>query len=537
MGSIDRTPAMVDLSHHINSKSRARRASPLKDIIKFMSYDGMISFAGGLPHPSLFPLESAKFECLTPTAPLSGDRHQHKGQSDDVLSLVLGRGPSPGDIDLTQFLQYGSGAGNRQLIDLAKELTTEVHRPPCEFECLLHPGNTNAWAKVVGLLCEDSDFVIVEEFTYPSAQALWIPLGIKAVPFPADTEGILTSSLRKTLLDWDEKERGAKRPHVLYLVSVGSNPTGITIPTQRRREIYDICVEFDTIIVEDDPYYSLQYPSYHTPKEETFEPKTTKDFLNTLVPTFLSLDFQGRVIRLESFSKTLFPGLRLGYFVANPIFTERLLRATEVETQDSAGLSQGFVLALLNRWGVDGYLTWLQNLQCQYRTRRDWLLDAFNRSFTVLPADKSPVPRDQGLVACVESSQAGGELRPVFSFVDPGAGMFVWCKFYFGGVERFAGIESSGDSHDPEQDFADELWEAWARESVLLTPGSYYHAWQGPEKMTTRARGAEVRTAHFRFSFATPTRDQIDFGVERLAKIVSRFWQQRYRLKWSTCCS
>ncbi|TDZ20063.1 Aromatic amino acid aminotransferase [Colletotrichum orbiculare MAFF 240422] len=505
MGSIDRTPAMVDLSHHINSNSRARRASPLKDIIKFMSYDGMISFAGGLPHPSLFPLESAKFECLTPTAPLSGDRHQHKGQSDDVLSLVLGRGPLPGDVDLTQFLQYGSGAGNRQLIDLAKELTTK--------------------ANVVGLLCEDNDFVIVEEFTYPSAQALWIPLGIKAVPIPADTEGILASSLRKTLLDWDENERGAKRPHVLYLVSVGSNPTGTTISTQRRREIYDICVEFDIIVVEDDPYYFLQYPSYHTPKEETFEPKPTKDFLNTLAPTFLSMDFQGRVIRLESFSKTLFPGLCLGYFVANPIFTERLLRATEVETQDPAGLSQGFVLALLNRWGVDGYLTWLQSLQFQYRTRRDWLLDAFNRSFTVLPADKSPVPRAQGLVACVESSQAGGELRPVFSFVDPGAGMFVWCKFYFGGVERFAEIEGGGDGHDPEQDFADELWKAWARESVLLTPGSYYHAWQGLEKMTTRARGAQARTAHFRFSFATPTRDQIDVGVERLAKVVSRFWQ------------
>ncbi|TDZ99660.1 Aromatic amino acid aminotransferase [Colletotrichum sidae] len=525
MGSIDRTPTMVDLSHHINSKSRARRASPLKDIIKFMSYDGMIGFAGGLPHPSLFPLESAKFECLTPTAPLSGDRHQHKGQSDDVLSLVLGRGPSPGDLDLTQFLQYGSGAGNRQLIDLAKELTTEVHRPPCEYECLLHPGNTNAWAKVVGLLCEENDFVIVEEFTYPSAQALWIPLGIKAVPIPADTEGILASSLRKTLLDWDENERGAKRPHVLYLVSVGSNPTGSTISTQRRRDIYDICVEFDIIIVGDDPYYFLQYPSYHIPKEETFKPKTTKDFLNTLVPTFLSMDFQGRVIRLESFSKTLFPGLRLGYFVANPIFTERLLRATEVETQDPAGLSQGFVLALLHRWGVDGYLT------C-YRASSSSTARGETGSWTPstgpspsCPQTSPPLPHAQGLVACVESSQAGGELRPVFSFVDPGAGMFVWYKFYFDGVERFAEIEGGGDGHDPEQDFADELWEAWARESVLLTPGSYYHTWQGPEKMTTRARGAEARTAHFRFSFATPTRDQIDVGVERLAKIVSRFWQ------------
>lgn len=159
--------------------------------------------------------------------------------------------------------ETGSGAGNRQLIELAKELTEKVHAPPCDFECLLHPGNTNAWAKIVGLLCEENDFVLVEEFTYPSAQALWIPLGIKAVPIPADADGLLAQHLRLTLQNWDEEKRGGPRPRLyvvselalstwlcgltarrLYLVSVGSNPTGITISALRRREIYDICVEF-----------------------------------------------------------------------------------------------------------------------------------------------------------------------------------------------------------------------------------------------------------------------------------------------------
>ncbi|KAI8273252.1 Aromatic amino acid aminotransferase [Colletotrichum sp. SAR 10_98] len=460
MGSIDRIPSNVELSHHINAKSKARHPSPLKDIIKFMGYDGMISFAGG------------------------------------------------------------SGAGNRQLVELAKELTETVHAPPCDYECLLHPGNTNAWAKVVGLLCEENDFVLVEEFTYPSAQALWIPLGIKAVPIPADADGILSQDLRSTLQNWDEEKRGGPRPRILYLVSVGSNPTGITISAQRRREIYDVCVEF----VEDDPYYFLQFPGYLTPKGTAFQPKPTREFLKGLVPTFLSMDVQGRVIRLESFSKTLFPGLRTGYFVANPVFTERLLRATEVETQDPAGLSQALVLGLLRRWGIDGYLTWLQSLQFQYRERRDWLLDAFHARFAVLPAAKSPVPQAQGLVACVRSQQSG-ELRPVFSFVDPGAGMFVWCKFYFDGVDEFMDMEKSGGSKDPEQDFADELWKAWATELVLLTPGSYYHAWQGPDMTTTKARGADPRTAHFRFSFATPTKEQIDTGVERLSKVVERYWR------------
>lgn len=173
-----------------------------------------------------------------------------------------------------------------------------------------------------------------------------------------------------------------------------------------------------------------------------------------------------------------------------------------METQDPAGLSQAFVLSLLRGWGVDGYLDWLQKLQFEYKTRRDWILDAFNDNFTILPAAKSPIPEAQGLVACIKITN--GDLRPVFSFVDPGAGMFVWAKFYFKDVKRFAEIAGE-EPDDPEQAFAQEVWQAWATELVLLTPGSYYHPWQGEDKVTTKARGADPTTAHFRFSFATPT--------------------------------
>ncbi|KAH9889195.1 pyridoxal phosphate-dependent transferase [Xylariomycetidae sp. FL2044] len=524
MGSPGGKGSNVDLSHHINRKSKARHPSPLKDIIQYMGYDGMISLAGGLPHPSLFHLRNANFDCLAPSAPISSsDSHADKA-ADDLLSLTLGRGPSPGDLELTRFLQYGSGAGDRQLVKQCRDLTERVHAPPCEYEIILTTGNTSAWAKVVGLLCEDDDYILVEEYTYPSAQALWIPLGVRAVPVNADADGIQADRLREILADWDEETRGARRPRVIYLVSVGSNPTGISISAARRKEIYDVCVEYDIIIVEDDPYYCLQYPGYQTSSTtQDFEPQKTEDFLKSLTPSFLSMDTQGRVIRLDSFSKTIFPGLRLGYYIASPVFIERLLRATEVDTQDPAGLSQAFALALLQRWGIDGYLTWVQNLKYQYQTRRDWLLDAFHENFAILPASESPVPKAQGLVACIEDGQ--GQLRPVFSFVDPGAGMFVWSEFYFENVSRFLEIEASTECEDPEQRFAAELWKAWADQLVLLTPGSYYHPWEGPDKTTTKARGAEPRVAHFRFSFATPSKEQIAQGVERVRHVVGEYWK------------
>jgi aromatic amino acid aminotransferase I len=132
-------------------------------------------------------------------------------------------------------------------------------------------------------------------------------------------------------------------------------------------------------------------------------------------------------------------------------------------------------------------------------------LEAFHSNFVVLPAAESPLPSAQGLVVCLPKQGDMGELRPVFSFVDPSAGMFVWSKFYLGGVERFAELEGQSDVQDPEQAFAHELWMEMIEEKVLLTPGSYYHPWQGEEKVSTKARGAEPGVATFRFSFATPT--------------------------------
>ena len=61
------------------------------------------------------------------------------------------------------------------------------------------------------MLCEDDDYILVEEYTYPSAQVLWIPLGVRAVPVSADAQGISAIVLRDVLANWDEKSRGAKR--------------------------------------------------------------------------------------------------------------------------------------------------------------------------------------------------------------------------------------------------------------------------------------------------------------------------------------
>lgn len=230
----------------------------------------------------------------------------------------------------------------------------------------------------------------------------------------------------------------------------------------------------DIIIVEDDPYFFIQYSQYELERSlVTEEIKSNDEFLASLSPSFVQLDYQGRVIRLESFSKTLGPGLRLGYFVANSVFTERLLRATEVETQDPAGLSQVFVLSLMERWGVDGYLTWLQNLRNQYQTRRDWMIKAFAQKFELLAASELKahgLGDDDGLVACLRDSS--GTIVPIFSFVSPTGGMFIWSKFYLSQNPDFEQLRKSQEVVDPEQVFAENLWMALAESLVRLTQGN-----------------------------------------------------------------
>lgn len=123
---------------------------------------------------------------------------------------------------------------------------------------------------------------------------------------------------------------------------MGHNPTSGVLSLARRREIYALCSKYDVIIVEDDPYWYLQYPSADILEAQSrgLERKSNDDrsslpegwkssgypFLDSLVPSYLNIDVDGRVIRLDTFSKTVAPGCRLGWITAQPDFVERFVR-------------------------------------------------------------------------------------------------------------------------------------------------------------------------------------------------------------------
>ncbi|KAL2414731.1 Aromatic amino acid aminotransferase C56E4.03 [Exophiala dermatitidis] len=215
-----------------------------------------------------------------------------------------------------------------------------------------------------------------------------------------DDEGLVPESLQSILSSWDVAARGSRKPFLLYTVPTGQNPTGTTMGVERRKTIYDIAQKEDLIIVEDDPYYFLQMPPYIGEEATALASRPShKKSLTSSLPSFLSLDVDGRVVRLESFSKIISPGSRTGWLTATQQLVDRFIKHSECSTQCPSGISQLVLFKLLDEHcGHAGFFDWLIHLRLEYKQRRDTLIRACEKYLD----------------------------RSVASWRPPAAGMFLW---------------------------------------------------------------------------------------------------------------
>ena len=276
-----------------------------------------------------------------------------------------------------------------------------IHHPPySDWQCTLSAGSTYAWDTALRLFCERGDYIMLEEYTFASAAETAWPLGLKAAAIAIDEQGLIPEAMDDLLSNWDEKTRGARKPFVLYTIPTGQNPTGATQSAERRKAVYKVAQKHDVIIVEDEPYYFLQMQPYVGQDAPAPPPPANhEEFIKSLVPSFLSLDTDGRVVRLESFSKVVAPGSRVGWVVASEQIIERFVRNFEVSSQNPNGLSQMFLYKLLDEhWGHSGYLDWLIHLRLEYTNRRDALLHSCEKH---LPTEIAHwVPPAAGMFVC-----------------------------------------------------------------------------------------------------------------------------------------
>ncbi|KAF7301640.1 Aminotran-1-2 domain-containing protein [Mycena indigotica] len=520
-------PDAVELRHHLSEVAKARATSPLKGLQKYLNKPGLLSLAGGLPAPDYFPFADVSANILVPNSfpsTTSGESNfswiwKLFGAKEKTTAITIPKyARRPEDLNLATALQYGLSSGLPQLQKLVENFSKRVYDPAYN-DCvtMLHAGNTDAWNKAVLTLCNPGEGVLVSKWTYPSAMASMTPYNIRPVPVDIDGQGMRSDALRTVLTEWDEDARGMPRPHVIYAVPIGENPTGTTTGLQRKKEIYQLCVEFDIILVEDDPYFVLQEGPY-LPKEQRKpgSPQTDEEFIASLEPSYLKIDYQGRVIRLDTFSKTMAPGCRLGWYTCNAMFAERLERAAETSTQAPCGFSQSLVASTLIQWGEAGYMRWLKGLRVQYTLRRDFLVDCFANEFQLITTSGTDMWAGcqvfNGSVKPKSTTHFFNEKvplsTPIFSFVPPTSGMFVWLKVHF--------TEHPAYSTLGVKELETKLFIEFAEAGLLIGPGAMFNPTN---------EWSNVTSGHYRVSFSNGENEELKKAVDIFGKVLRRFME------------
>ncbi|KAJ1959968.1 hypothetical protein IWQ62_004406 [Dispira parvispora] len=466
--------------------ARRRTQTPIKSLYKHFFLPGMLTLAAGLPHPSTFA-----FEDLQVTVPVPGhvtaDNH-HKSSSKAKLSVPFfpapGADPSQASIALVKSLQYGTTRGIQAFQDFAREHTQEIHAPPyADWDVIGTTGNTDALSKAIGLIGSPGDSMLVDEWTYPAAVDTAQSHGVKLAPVPMDHDGMDPTALDALLSDWARAHPNSPKPKMMYLVPTGQNPTGVTMSLPRRRAIYQLAQKHNLIIFEDDPYYYMQYAAYQSPEKRAAEGEVSQPGLSGLMPSFLSMDVDGRVIRMDSFSKILAPGTRTGWITASTQFIPYIEYHNETTCQQPSGFSQAIITELLtNVWGHDGWAWYLKNLQLEYYERRNLFIDVVEK-----------------------------HLKGLAEYVIPDAGMFLWLRAL---LPQNAADESLPGSQSTKP-IMEQMLEAFIEARVMVIPG-YLFAGQ-------LDRTARAREPYFRTAFSTTDPKDFEPAVQRVAKVLRQF--------------
>lgn len=486
-------PKAKRFDHRFSEESASRKASSLKGAMKYFTPE-MISLCGGLPSSDYFPFE--KLSVRVPQAPgfsesdtsksgieVSGGKHDVKNGS----SLY----------DLSICLNYGQSMGPPQLLRYFTEHTEIVHNPKySDWDVAITIGSTSALELALRMFCTRGDFIITEEFSFSSAIETMVPQGLTPVGIPIDEFGMCATSLDRILSEWDESARGGAKPFVVYFVPTGQNPSGATQSLERRKAIYAVAEKHDLILLEDEPYYFLQMEDYvkgvvHEVKSP-FNPTSTTEFLQNLIPSYLSLDVSGRVLRMDSMSKIIAPGSRTGWVTGPKQIIERFIRHQEVSSQSPSGFAEMSLYKLLEEaWGHKGFLEWLMYIRAEYTRRRDIIVNACHEY----------VPTQ------------------VASWVPPKAGMFHWIKV---DASKHPGLLKGEVKLD---EIEEKVFLAAVAMDVLVARGSWFWAEKDNKPSPSQSVAGEAlpekkkaTDLFFRMTYAAATEQQMTEAVKRFGQ-------------------
>jgi 2-aminoadipate transaminase len=394
-------------------RTKTIKSSAIRELLKITQKPEVISFAGGLPAPDVFPIERFRQACCKVLE-----------QSAKIA------------------LQYGATEGYEPLREMIARHTSRYGIKAKAENVLLTSGSQQALDLIGKLLINPGDRVLVEAPTYLGALQAFNVYGAEYVSVPSDDDGIRTDLLEKPL---------RSGPKFMYVLPNFQNPGGTTLSEDRRHELVLLADQFGIPIIEDDPYGQLRYEGEH------LTPLVVLDRENLRRDNGYSI---GNVIYLSTFSKTLAPGLRLGWIVAPGEVIAKLVQLKQGADLHTSTFAQIVAYEVARDGFLDEHVKVIRRV---YGERRDVMLEALK---TYFPSE--------------------------VTWTHPKGGLFLWVTL-------------------PKGMDCQKLFEIALKENVAFVPGESFYANDG-----------EQGKLHMRLNFSYGQPEQIREGIRRLSVAVKR---------------
>lgn len=396
---------MVDYDAFFSGPASRAERSTIRELLKLVGRRSVISFAGGLPDPATFPTDELQ----------------------EVVREVLATRARTA-------LQYGPTEGDPAL---RAELVLWMAKDGITFDrddIVVTTGSQQALDLLGRVFLDPGDVIVVELPSYLGGLQAFRAYAVEMVGVPQDEEGIEPDRLADVL--WGLR-RGGRRPKFIYVVPDFQNPSGITWTRERRERLLALAAEFETLVVEDNPYREMR-------------------FLGTAPPPVAALDRDGRTVYVSTFSKTLAPGLRIGWLAGPAPIIARCVTVKQGMDLCGPAFTQAIAAALLARGTL---LARLHSVAALYHRKRDVMLEALSQT---MPSG--------------------------VTWTRPEGGLFLWVRL-------------------PEGLDTGALLERAVEAGVAYVPGQPFHA-DGSGRNTMR------------LNFSYPSEVEIREGIARLAELV-----------------
>ncbi len=307
---------------------RNMKPSEIRELLKYASTKGFISFGGGMPNPASFPMEDLR------------------KIMEDVLSDY-------GSLAL----QYGNTVGLNDLRTEIKRLVKETENiSSSESEIIVTSGSQQGLYELAKIFVNPGDTVITEEPTYIGAISAFDANLAEMHSIPIDDNGIKTDLVEAEVKKLISQN---KKPKFIYIIPTFQNPTGITLSLERRKHLVEISSRYEIPLVEDNPYGELRYSGKK-------------------IASLRSLDPSGQVIYMGTFSKVMCPGLRMGYTIGPEDFIAKANLLKQALDLSSSTFSQYVAWLYLKRDIIKKQIPKTIEL---YRKKRDTMLTALEQHF------------------------------------------------------------------------------------------------------------------------------------------------------------